>query len=275
MKKFLYVSLLCLTAAGCSEESTVPAPAPTPEPAAKSISEIRIEAGNNTELYTFFYDEHQRIQQQIITRSNDGAGLSNEIYEYLYGAGRIDADETFRGQTTRLSFLFDEAGYCVEALDTDQSYYTPQYNVNGYYYEGPAEGAWSEYEYRMVGDRCDLYKIARGYGSGNSTEPSAARYEAVFTYAAAANDTNLDLFYLLAKDLYPKHLQPGSPMLFGWMGKRNSRLPATVEVTRRETPDNPHSVYTYAYETDKEGYLSQITESVEGRTNRTYRITYR
>lgn len=276
MKKLLYfsfVSLFCAASVGCSpDESTIPQPERLP----KLISEIRVESSNAILLYNFMYDKQQRVRQQIITQSA-GVNIGTEIYEYAYGSGRIEAERTAMGQKTHITYLLNNLGYCSAIVSDDQTQFTPKYNSNGYFYEEPAAGVWHEYEYHMVGDKCNLFKIT-AYNSTNAQAKQLSRpeSESVFEYGAQPNKANLDLFYPIVSAYYPSILQAGTPMLFGWMGKRNSLMPMSQSTTHYYDSSSSSTLSTYAftYKTDADGYIAQITKSSDGSIIETYRITY-
>lgn len=276
MKQLLYfsfVSLFCAASVGCSpDESTIPQPERLP----KLISEIRVESSNGVLLYNFMYDKQQRVRQQIITQSV-GVNINTEICEYTYGSGRIDADRTLKGEKTHITYLLNNQGYCATIVYDDQAQFTPKYNPNGYFYEDPTTGVWHEYEYHMVGDKCNLFKIKEYDVSGSQIEQIMyPTLESIFEYGIQPNKANLDLFYPLMSAYYPSLLQAGMPMMFGWMGKRNSMMPVSQSTTHYydSSSSSTLTTYTFAYKADADGYITQITKSLDNNIIETYRITY-
>ena len=167
-------------------------------------------------------------------------GIDNMIYEYAYADGRVELG----GRAAPRTFLLDGEGRCTEIRDErGRTVRSLRYNSSGYYYEAPADEGWREYEYHLIGDRCNLFRIAEYAGAeqGDARKRSEVRFE----YGTQPNDVNLDLFALLTEALHDPVLRPGCPMLMGWVGLRNGNLPSAA-VRDGET-------VAYRYENDAEG----------------------
>ncbi len=232
-------AVCCLAAAACSDESTVP----TPKPAAV-VSQIRYVPAEGSDedrtLLQFLYGEERRVRLMNLLAWDAEGGIDNMIYEYAYADGRVELG----GRAAPRTFLLDEEGRCTEIRDErGRTVRSLRYNSSGYYYEAPADEGWREYEYHLIGDRCNLFRIAEYAGAeqGDARKRSEVRFE----YGTQPNDVNLDLFALLTEALHDPALRPGCPMLMGWVGLRNGNLPSAA-VRDGET-------VAYRYENDAEG----------------------
>lgn len=220
MKSTFYLpiaALACAVLTGCSvKESTIS----QPEPVSELISQIRTEQrSGDVAITTFFYDEQQRVKQQITTLVDTDTQVSSSVREFVYGNGRIDIG-TDNGEP--LTLLLDEEGYARELVSGDRTLASYHYNANGYYYEPEqTEGRWSDYQYLLAGDRCNLAMIKK-YGPGQSSVVPKLLLTTIFEYGDLANDANLNLSYLIAQE---SHGDNTFPMLYGWGGKRDSDLP--------------------------------------------------
>lgn len=267
MKNTLYLSfsaLLCTILSGCSvKESTVR----QPEPAHKQISQIRIDKhSGDVSIMTFLYDDQQRIRQQLATHIGTNTEVHSSIREFSYGNGRIDVG-TDNGEP--FTILLNEAGYARELISGDQSLVVYHYNTNGYYYEPELDGGrWSDYQYLLAGDRCNLALIKK-YGPTQSSVVPKMLLTTIFQYGDLPNDANLNLSYLITQE---SHSINTFPMLYGWGGKRDSNLP-----TLRKTEDSVHKTeYRYTFETDDANQITRITEKDDaGTTINVYTITYK
>ena len=215
-------AVCCLAAAACSDESTVP----TPKPAAV-VSQIRYVPAEGSDedrtLLQFLYGEERRVRLMNLLAWDAEGGIDNMIYEYAYADGRVELG----GRAAPRTFLLDGEGRCTEIRDErGRTVRSLRYNSSGYYYEAPADEGWREYEYHLIGDRCNLFRIAEYAGAeqGDARKRSEVRFE----YGTQPNDTNLDLFALLTEALHDPALRPGCPMLMGWVGLRNGNLPSAV-----------------------------------------------
>lgn len=267
MKSTFYLpiaALACAVLTGCSvKESTIS----QPEPVSELISQIRTEQrSGDVAITTFFYDEQQRVKQQITTLVDTDTQVSSSVWEFVYGNGRIDIG-TDNGEP--LTLLLDEEGYARELVSGDRTLASYHYNANGYYYEPEqTEGRWSDYQYLLAGDRCNLAMIKK-YGPGQSSVVPKLLSTTIFEYGDLANDANLNLSYLIAQE---SHGDNTFPMLYGWGGKRDSDLPKM-----RRTEDSAQEVeYRYTYETDDADRITRITEKDDtGATINTYTISYK
>lgn len=267
MKNSLYLSfaaLLCATLSGCSvKESSIR----QPEPAPKLISQIRTDRqSGEVSIMSFFYDDLRRVKQLISTRIDTDTEVSSSVSEFTYGNGRIDIGTDDGAPFT---ILLNEAGYAQELVTGGQTTASYRYNANGYYYETEQDGGrWSDYQYLLAGDRCNLAVIKK-YGPTQSSAVPKLLSTTIFEYSDLANDANLNLSYLIIEN---SHSDNTFPMLFGWGGKRDSNLPKM----RRTEGSAQETEYRYTYGTDEADRIIRITEkNAAGETTNVYTITYK
>lgn len=264
---------LCALAAACSDdESTI---VPTPEPRNGQIAQIRIESGETTRLLDFLYDDAGRVTQQITTtapnrsRAGGEAELSTAIVRYSYADGRIGIAPSSGGE---LSLVLDAEGKAVRVEPDEGTAIDYTYNTGGYYYEEPSTDAWCDYEYLFSGNRCNLARIT-AYGAQSLLGTSETERSAVFEYGNAANDANLDLSYLLSREVQSERLRLTDAPLFGWCGPRDSNLPATLRIEHPRSGSTEE--YTFGYESDAEGRVVRM-DALRNNTSEhiRYTITY-
>lgn len=253
--------------ASCSDdESSIRQP--EPDPADAPICQIRIERGTDIRLLDFTYDEYLRVNQLIETRAN-GSDISTAIYRYSYPSGRIEIEQS---NGYRYGIALNSEGYAVHGESSDGTVVSYTYNSNGYYYEQPSDAAWANYEYLLSGSRCNLAHITQ-YGAKNSIGASEKLSETSFTPGEQLNDANLNLAYLVTRDVQSATLQQGDAMLFGWVGHRDTNLPAAY--THVELRTGASVAYTFSYDTDAMGRIVRIdAEQADSEEHTIYTINY-
>ncbi len=149
------------------------------------------------------------------------------IYEYAYADGRWSwaaaphrARSCSTGEGAAPRSATSAAGRCVRCATTPADTTTRLPRTKG--------GA--SMEYHLIGDRCNLFRIAEYAGAeqGDARKRSEVRFE----YGTQPNDVNLDLFALLTEALHDPVLRPGCLMLMGWVGLPQ-RQPAVGRRARR------------------------------------------
>lgn len=275
IRSILLPALLCawgLSGACSDDESTIVVPAP--ETASGRIAQIRIESGTSIRLMDFLYDDAERVTQQIVTSApNTGASddteLTTAIIRYDYGEGRIE--ETPSSGPSRTLVLNDRGAVGrVESTDGTSTEFT--YNANGLYYEEPSTEAWCQYEYLLSGERCNLARIT-AFGAENLLGSSERQRIITFEYGEQANDANLDLSYLLSRDVQSERLRLTDAALFGWCGMRDSNLPERYLIEYPST--GTLEEYTITYELDARKRVARINVLRNNTSEHTlYTMTY-
>lgn len=268
MKNMLYIAALCCALlAGCSvKESTIPQPNRFP----KLISQIRTEhASGDVSISNYLYDEQQRVKQVLVTRVSSDMTVTNSLCEFTYGNGRIEVETS----KDRFTILLDEAGYARQTTAGGQTTGTYRYNANGYYYEPEADGgSWSDYQYLLAGDRCNLAMIKK-HGMTKFSEVPGLLFRSTFEYGELPNNASLNLSYLITQD---SHSNNAPPMLFDWGGKRDSNMPKVRNTQDYGSSPMQETSYLYTYEKDTEGNIIRITEKTDtDRTINVYTIAYK
>lgn len=247
----------------CSDdESSIRQPAPQ---TIDAIYQIRIERGNEIHLLDFTYDDQQRISQRIETYT-DGNDISTSIYRYSYPTGRIEIEQS---NGTRYGLALNSEGYVTQVESSTGAIVTYTYNTNGYYYEEPSDEAWTNYEYLLSGSRCNLARLTQ-YGARSVTPLS----ETVITPGEELNDANLNLTYLITRDVQSTRLLESDAMLFGWAGRCDSNLPANYRYEESQT--GAVVSYSFTYDLDTAGRVVRIDALQAGSEEHTiYTISYK
>lgn len=274
MKKLLYFSfaaICCASLSGCSmKESTIRQPDRFP----KLITQIRTEhLLGDVSISNYLYDDQQRLKQVLTTHIDKNTEVVSDLCEFTYDNGRIEVG-TNEGRT--YTILLNEAGYAREITSEGKTIAAYHYNDSGYYYEPEMDGgAWTDYQYLLAGDRCNLAKILK-YGGAHSPETPSLNFRSTFEYGDLPNNANLNLSYLLLKESHSSNTYVLTPMLFDWGGKRDSNLPKVRNTQSNGVSPTTEINYTYDYATDGEGNIVRITEKIgSGQIVKTFSITYR
>lgn len=264
----LLAALLCgsLLSSCSDDESSIRQPAPQPVDA---IYQIRIERDNEIRLLDFTYDDQQRISQQIETRT-DGNDIATSICRYSYPTGRIEIEQS---NGTRYGLALNGEGYVAQVESSNGAVVAYTYNTNGYYYEEPSDEAWTNYEYLLSGSRCNLARLTQ-YGAKNSIGSAATLSETVITSSELSNNANLNLAYLITRDIQSERLRESDAMFFGWAGRCDSNLPAGYRYEESRT--GAVVAYSFTYNLDTAGRIVQIDAQLADSEEHTiYTINYR
>ncbi|MEG0498342.1 MAG: hypothetical protein RR318_06605 [Alistipes sp.] len=259
--------LLCVLFAGCSDDDETPHFVPQ-----QLIRQIRIVEADRTQQFDFKYDERQRVRQHIETKV-EGSTLSCETFEYTYAINRIHIDRSGGIAPAHYTLYTNKEGYITSILLDNKEIATLDYNINGYYYEKPSTETWASYEYRMIGDQCNLDKITK-YNAGTPIDQQSKSMEVTISYGAVPNTTVFDLSYFLLGSYTNTSTQQLPLALFGWTGKRSFMMPTAMQATTY----NPSTAraWSYTYETNTDGFITQIheTERDNQTVAREYTVTY-
>ena len=256
---------IALLTACSDDESTIRQPETQNS---NTICQIRIEHNDGIRLLDFTYDEWQRVSQQIETRA-EGSDLATAIYRYTYPSGRIEIEQS---NGKRLGLALNGEGYVAQVESSDGTLTAYTYNSNGFYYEKPSDAAWDNYEYLLSGSRCNLARITR-YGAKNAIGTAAELAEVRFTPGELSNDANLNLAYLITRDVQSERLRESDAMLFGWAGRCESNLP--TEYRYEEMQTGAVVTCTFTYTMDTTGRIAQIdARQADSNEVTSYKISY-
>ncbi|MEG1611972.1 MAG: hypothetical protein RRZ83_05325 [Alistipes sp.] len=269
MYKFVFTFLLCTLFAGCSDDDDAPRYVPQ-----KLISQIRIKRADQTQQYDFKYDNRQRIKQHIETKA-DGSQFTCETFEYTYAINRIYVDCSGGENPARYTLYTNKVGCAEKIVSENKATTTLTYNSNGYYYEKPSLEAWTSYEYRMIGEQCNLDKIIK-YNSATAAGVQSKEFDVAIEYSTVSNTTILDVSYFLVGNYSNTSTQQLPLSLFGWMGKRSFMMPSSLQETSYTPNTTATHKWLYTYETNTDGFITRIhaVESNNEAQSTEYTITY-
>lgn len=233
---------------------------------AKKISKI-VSSHNGTPGTTYFYAYDGNGRLTKITETYQGS-TSEDVTNITYGDNKITL--TSNGKEASVITLKD--GRATSFLDYDGSDYRSEYT---YTYAGKylSKAVCKDFEknkdtWESDGSDESTYTVKDGnllnvVYSYNYGVDDTGKSTMTLEMSNTDNNTNIDLYgFVMSDELF----------LLCTVGDRYKKLPAKITDQEEGEKDD---VTTYSYKTDKDGYITEMTETEDnGKYVTVYTITY-
>lgn len=232
---------------------------------AKKISKI-VSSHNGTPetTYLYAYDGNGRLTK--ITETYRGS-TSEDVTNITYGDNKI----TLTSKDNEVSVITLKDGRATSFVDYDGSDYRSEY---AYTYAGKylSKAVCKDFQknnatWEEDGSDESTYTVKDGnllnvINSYNYGVDNTGKYSTSLEMSNTDNNTNIDLYGFVMGD---------EVFLLCTVGDRYKKLPAKVTGQEEGEEDD---VTTYSYKTDKDGYITEMTETEDGNDVTVYTITY-